>query len=86
MRYCITMIMLVVANFHTGYSQDTIQVKTGWNIVGSLGSGVVSDLFVTCPPGILTSAMYEYIPGAGYKSTDTLKKGVGYWVKVTKTG
>ncbi len=67
-------------------AQDTVLVHTGWNIIGSLGSGIVPTELVTVPPGIITTAMYGYNPGAGYESSDTLEMGRGYWVKVSADG
>lgn len=40
----------------------------------------------TDPPGLITTAFYGYDPGAGYETSDTLKKGLGYWVKASADG
>jgi uncharacterized protein (TIGR02145 family) len=65
---------------------DTIEVYTGWNIVGSLASGAVLDILISEPPDIIISAFFAYNPGGGYDARDTLKKGSGYWVKVNADG
>lgn len=68
-------------------AQDTVQVSPGWNIIGSLSTGAVPQILTTIPPGIIATSFYGYSPGgAGYSSADTLKRGLGYWVKVTGSG
>jgi uncharacterized protein (TIGR02145 family) len=67
-----------------GYSQKTIPLNNGWNNIGSVCTGAVTDVLTTDPPGIIASAYYGY-NGAYYTAT-TLETGVGYWVKVNGTG
>jgi uncharacterized protein (TIGR02145 family) len=86
MKYLTAVCVLIVVLAQPGFGQDTVRVYAGWNIVGSLVDGAINDAFVSCPPGILSTAMYEYSPGAGYQSVDTLTKGVGYWVKASEDG
>jgi uncharacterized protein (TIGR02145 family) len=86
MKYLTAVCVLVVILAQPAFGQDTVRVYAGWNIVGSLVDGAINDAFVSCPPGILGTAMYEYTPGAGYQSVDTLTKGVGYWVKASEDG
>jgi uncharacterized protein (TIGR02145 family) len=70
----------------TSQAQDTIEVKTGWNIIGSVKAGAVPEVLSTVPDSIITTAFFGYNPGMGYESTDTLGKGLGYWVKVSGDG
>ncbi len=70
----------------SAFAQDTIQVTTGWNMVGSLKAGTVPEVLSTEPPGIITTNFYGYMPSEGYNSSDTLQKGFGYWVKVSEDG
>jgi uncharacterized protein (TIGR02145 family) len=65
---------------------DTIQVITGWNLIGGLTTGYIPSIITTIPPGIITSSVYGYTPGSGYQAADTLKRGKGYWVKVSQNG
>lgn len=67
-------------------AQDTVQVSPGWNIIGSLSTGAVPQILTTVPPGIIATTFYGYSPGAGYSGADTLKRGLGYWVRVTGSG
>jgi uncharacterized protein (TIGR02145 family) len=66
--------------------QDTIPVSKGWNNIGSLGTGIIPDLLFTEPPGIITTSFYGYAPWAGYQASDTLRKGIGYWIKASGDG
>jgi len=74
--------------FITGESihRDTINVTTGWNIIGSLTAPVIVGTISSEPPGIINSDFFSYLPEAGYQQTDTLHPGFGYWVKVIQDG
>lgn len=67
-------------------AQDTIHVQAGWNNIGALSTGAFSNVLCTDPPSIITSVFYRFNPGVGYVGTNTLEKGLGYWVKVTSDG
>jgi uncharacterized protein (TIGR02145 family) len=67
-------------------AQDTVHVYAGWNIIGSVKAGAVPDVLSTIPVSIITTVFFGYAPGSGYQSTDTLGKGLGYWVKVSADG
>jgi uncharacterized protein (TIGR02145 family) len=67
-------------------AQDTVRVKAGWNIIGSVKAGAVSDVLFDDPDSIITTSFYGYVPGSGYQSSDTLEKALGYWVKVSADG
>jgi uncharacterized protein (TIGR02145 family) len=66
--------------------EDTINVGAGWNMIGSLSTGPVSDILRSEPDTIIASAFFAYNPGGGYEAKDTLKKGEGYWVKANADG
>ncbi|MDI6803002.1 MAG: kelch repeat-containing protein [Bacteroidota bacterium] len=63
---------------------DTINVTTGWNIIGSLSEPMPVYLITSDPPGIVTSILYGY--EGSYIISDTIKPGKGYWVKVNQDG
>ena len=65
--------------------RDTFTVEPGWNIIGSIWKPVPVYLISSNPPGIITSNFFGY-DGASYFSSDTIKPGMGYWVKVNETG
>lgn len=78
--------LLLALPFSPVFAQDTVRVSAGWNIIGSVKSGAVPDVLSTDPSGIIQTAFFGYEPGTGYQSTDTLGKGLGYWVKVSTDG
>jgi hypothetical protein len=65
---------------------NTIDVRTGWNIIGSLSRPAPVDSITTIPPGIIVSGFFGYAQGIGYQETDTIQPGFGYWVKVGQDG
>jgi hypothetical protein len=70
----------------TGVSinSDTVEVHEGWNMIGSLTIPIFTASIISDPPTILTSQFFTY--GGRYFATDTLKPGLGYWVKVNHDG
>lgn len=86
MRTCVNVVSLSLMIVSTCLSQDTIQVKAGWNNIGAISAGAVGDLLVSSPPGIVQTAFFGYEPGSGYQTADTLEKGSGYWIKVSEDG
>jgi uncharacterized protein (TIGR02145 family) len=86
MKNVLSVITLLTVLSSSVYAQDTVQVKTGWNIIGSVKAGAVPDVLSTFPDSIITGSFFGYAPGVGYQSTDTLGKGLGYWVKVAADG
>ncbi len=54
-------------------------LSKGWNIVSV--PVIVSDSLKSSLYPTASSVAYTFIPGAGYQIKDTLKNGVGYWIK-----
>ena len=89
MKNIFYLIILVIVFTKISKSQttiDTLEVSTGWNIIGALFSGAILDIINTEPPGIISSTFFGYNPGGGYYSADTLMRGNGYWVKINQNG
>jgi uncharacterized protein (TIGR02145 family) len=86
MKHVLSVLTLLTVLITSGSAQDTVQVKTGWNIIGSMKAGVVPEVLKTIPDSIITGSFFGYDPGVGYQSKDTLVKGFGYWVKVKSDG
>lgn len=82
--FCLIIIFVNIINAQT--NQDTIEVSTGWNMIGALSTGATLQIISSEPTGIISSAFYGYNPGASYYQADTLKRGNGYWVKVKQNG
>ncbi len=70
----------------TGFlrSRDSIVVKQGWNMVGSLSYPIDVDAVTTVPSGIIESPFFGY--ASGYTAADSIKPPLGYWVKVNADG
>jgi hypothetical protein len=68
----------------TALLRDTVDVVSGWNIVGSLSSVVDTSQIVSIPPGIRASNWFAY--AAGYSPVSTLAPGTGVWVKASAVG
>jgi hypothetical protein len=86
MKNSISVLTLLSALMSSVSAQDSVQVKTGWNIIGAVKAGVVPDVLTTIPDSILTTVFYGDNPGTCYQSTDTLGKCFGHWVKVNADG
>jgi len=84
MIYCLFAIFLSTSMVNA--QEDTIEVSSGWNMVGSLYNGSAMVIIRSEPSGIISSPFYRYNPEIGYESSDTLRKGIGYWVKVSDDG
>ncbi|MDP2209457.1 MAG: S8 family serine peptidase [Bacteroidota bacterium] len=65
-------------------SEDSINVSSGWNMIGSISNPVATSSITTEPPGIIRSQFYGY--KSGYFITDTIQPGKGYWIKVNLDG
>ncbi|GEM_PF-1155051 len=63
---------------------DTVPVAAGWNLIGSISSPVPVVSISSDPPGIVTSEFFSY--NGGYRKSDTIMPGNGYWVKVEQAG
>jgi hypothetical protein len=70
----------------TGYPirNDTINVVSGWNLIGSITDSIATLNVITVPLGILSSDYYGY--ENGYSITDFIKPFRGYWIKVNQNG
>lgn len=66
--------------------EDSINVKRGWNIIGSISYPIPVNTINTIPTGLIASDFYAYDPSVGYMAADTIKPGLGYWVKVKNDG
>lgn len=63
---------------------DTVNVVTGWNLIGATGVEMAAGSILTDPPDAIISHFYGY--GAAYVQVDSLQPGHGYWVKVRQEG
>lgn len=61
-----------------------IDVKTGWNIIGSISETVMVSNILSAPSGMVTSQFFGF--DNGYRITNMIAPGKGYWVKVENDG
>jgi hypothetical protein len=65
-------------------SSDSVDVSSGWNMIGSVSS-LLSITNVVPSSGVnIVSPFYQY--QNGYATTTTLYPGKAYWVKVSASG
>jgi len=65
-------------------SQDTIDVRAGWSLIGSITNPVDVVNVVQIPPGILQSPFFEY--SGSYNVADVLAPAKAYWVRSSAVG
>lgn len=63
---------------------DTISIRAGWNMVGSLSYPIHVSSIQCEPIGMTVGGFYKY--NGNYSLSDTLKPGEGYWVKANEAG
>ncbi len=63
---------------------DTIQLNSGWNIVGSISNDINLSNLSTEPSDLVLSNFYGY--NGNYFIAETLKCGSAYWVKANNKG
>jgi hypothetical protein len=71
---------------HTGRIVDSnvVDVKAGWNMIGSISIPVAVATIASNPGGLVTSNFFGY--AGEYIYTDSLQPGKGYWVNVSQDG
>ena len=68
----------------TARTQDSMNVVTGWNIVGSISNSVDTSTIVSMPAGLRASSWFGY--SAGYVPVTQIVPGKGYWIKANGAG
>jgi hypothetical protein len=63
---------------------ETVGVRIGWNLIGSVFDSIPASSVRSNPPGIITSNFFLY--RGGYRVAETLAPGLGYWVKTDSDG
>ncbi|MGB9664211.1 MAG: YCF48-related protein, partial [Ignavibacteria bacterium] len=62
----------------------SLQLPAGWNLIGPFDFNIQTTEITTNPPDIIVSNFFKY--DRGYKTTDILEVGKGYWVKLSQAG
>jgi len=70
----------------TGFvrTADSIDVVSGWNMIGSISSPVSVSTITSVPGGIVTSRFFGY--NGTYQIASTIDPAQGYWVKANQAG
>ncbi|MCX8009908.1 MAG: M1 family aminopeptidase [Ignavibacteria bacterium] len=68
----------------TAVATNSINVNSGWNLIGPYDKDVPVSQITSAPPGIISSSFFGY--DAGYQPSTTLQTGKGYWIKVNQSG
>jgi M6 family metalloprotease-like protein len=74
---------------HDGNPIEYLEVplNNGWNLTGSISYEIPVTNLCTVPPCILTGDIYYYDGGYNWMSEeDSLKPGIGYWIKTESAG
>lgn len=66
------------------FEEDSVDVKLGWNLIGTISYPIPVSTVQSVPPNIISSAFYGY--KNGYQMSDSLRPSQGYWVKVRQNG
>ena len=64
--------------------QDTVGVREGWNMIGSISSPVPAAQICSDPGGMVSSQFFTY--AHRYLVSDTIEPGRAYWVKMAEGG
>jgi hypothetical protein len=64
---------------------DTISVRPGWNMIGSISKPIATAQISSIPSGMITSQFFSFNVGS-YVRSDTVYPGRGYWVKLNSSG
>jgi glucose/arabinose dehydrogenase len=68
-----------------GLVSEVMELRRGWNLVGSLAAGIlVSE--IEDPGSILTTAPVYEFDGTMYREADVLMPGAGYWIYAGNDG
>lgn len=68
----------------TSIARETISVKNGWNMIGSISTAIPVSGIASIPPGIATSPFFRY--SGSYTISDSIQPGRAYWVRVNLDG
>ncbi|MBI5215395.1 MAG: T9SS type A sorting domain-containing protein [Ignavibacteriae bacterium] len=65
-------------------NSQSVSVRIGWNLIGSISSSIPIANITSNPPGIVTTQFFGY--NGAYSESDTIEPGKAYWVKVNQAG
>lgn len=63
-----------------------IELQSGWNMIGVISCPIAIGEIVAYPEGNLVGDFFAYDTSGYYKVSDTLRPGIGYWIKAKQRG
>ena len=81
--------IIILIFYFNNFSQvrESINVKTGWNLIGSLSTGSISSIISTVPANIISSPFYKFNNQTkSYESVSIVEAGKSYWVEFSQNG
>ncbi|MDI6766217.1 MAG: sialidase family protein [Bacteroidota bacterium] len=66
-------------------ASDTIDVRRGWNMIGSISCKIFANQVQSIPEGIIATNFYGY-SNNGYYQSELIEPGRAYWIKVKQDG
>jgi hypothetical protein len=83
----IIMTILAAHSLCNAQQSESINVKAGWNLIGSLSTGAISSVISTVPANIILSSIYKFNNAAQiYEAVSSVEVGESYWINVSQTG
>ncbi|MBK7229249.1 MAG: hypothetical protein IPH97_10390 [Ignavibacteriales bacterium] len=82
-------LFIILILYSLGYPQvkESINVKAGWNLIGSLSTGSISSVISTVPANIISSPFYKFNNQTkSYESVSIVEAGKSYWVEFSQNG
>jgi hypothetical protein len=82
-------LFIILITYSDCFSQvrESITVKAGWNLIGSLSTGSISSVISTTPSNIINSPFYRFNNQTkAYESTTNIEAGESYWLNVIQNG
>lgn len=70
----------------TAIAAETVAVRAGWNILGSLTDPIAVSSLSPISPVAISSSVYGYNAVLGYSIADSVRPGKGYWLKMNQDG
>jgi hypothetical protein len=76
----------VVSFTGASVSADTVDIRAGWSLLGSISYPVLMDSIEQIPPGIIM-ASFGYVPGSGYQANPPqIQPGQALWIRANAAG
>jgi len=65
-------------------TRDTVPIKTGWNLVGSVSTAIAASSIQPSTDSLIASPFFEY--DGSYAIADSIRPASGYWLKASENG